>query len=233
MARKENKTAEEAPQSVGEWIVTFSDCMTLLLCFFVLLLTFSSFDEASLKRFGGAFDFDYQDSLIADTKQMRNSMIEPIVHLQDNARNGSDTPTDNELADPGNSRKAESAWILEDDAYRDRKVIRIASARLFEPARNELSTRGKRYLAMIAGFVRKQPCRVIISESPAIAAIGRPSRRIRTGLARAWAVVDYLTRVQRLPREQFNVSATHLADAAKARRGASVEVVLLASKVYE
>ena len=35
---------EEAP-SAPEWMVTFSDCMTLLLTFFVLLLTFSSFDD--------------------------------------------------------------------------------------------------------------------------------------------------------------------------------------------
>ena len=47
----ENKQVEEdeAP-GAPEWMVTFSDCMTLLLTFFVLLLSFSSFDERIFKK---------------------------------------------------------------------------------------------------------------------------------------------------------------------------------------
>ena len=41
--------SDEAP-GAPEWMVTFSDCMTLLLTFFVLLLSFSSFDDDKVFR---------------------------------------------------------------------------------------------------------------------------------------------------------------------------------------
>ena len=43
---------EEDPGGAPEWMVTFSDCMTLLLTFFVLLLSFSSFDKETLPALG-------------------------------------------------------------------------------------------------------------------------------------------------------------------------------------
>lgn len=42
MAKKSKRTVPEAPKAeVPEWIVTFGDMMTLLLCFFILLAAFS------------------------------------------------------------------------------------------------------------------------------------------------------------------------------------------------
>ncbi len=45
MPCKRKRTEPEEASGAPEWMVTFSDCMTLLLTFFVLLLSFSSFDE--------------------------------------------------------------------------------------------------------------------------------------------------------------------------------------------
>ena len=45
MARRERKPEPQHTDGAPEWMVTFSDCMTLLLTFFVLLLSFSSFDD--------------------------------------------------------------------------------------------------------------------------------------------------------------------------------------------
>ena len=41
--------SDEAP-GAPVWMVTFSDCMTLLLTFFVLLLSFSSFDDKVFRK---------------------------------------------------------------------------------------------------------------------------------------------------------------------------------------
>jgi hypothetical protein len=50
--KKNISIEEEEPGGAPEWMVTFSDCMTLLLTFFVLLLSFSSFDKETLPALG-------------------------------------------------------------------------------------------------------------------------------------------------------------------------------------
>lgn len=56
MARKQKP--EECKQKVAEYMLTYGDMMTLLLCFFVLLFSFSSIDakkfEAIMESFSGA-----------------------------------------------------------------------------------------------------------------------------------------------------------------------------------
>ena len=51
---KERVKIEEAPGGAPKWMVTFSDCMTLLLTFFVLLLSFSSFDDKAFRKMSTA-----------------------------------------------------------------------------------------------------------------------------------------------------------------------------------
>jgi len=235
MAAQDNKPVEdEAAPSVGEWIVTFSDCMTLLLCFFVLLLTFSSFDEESLKRFGGAFDYDHHESAIFEGQSVRDSMIEPIDHIADQAREGSETPTDMFVErDDGRRSSSKLRWIADSDAYRDRKVIHIPCNRLFRGRGRNLTGRGRRYLSMIAGFMKKLSCRVVISESSGRHGVSRSFALRRAGLDRAWSVMAYLTEKEGLAKDRFNVSATSLAKGEDLRRGDVVELVLLARKIYE
>ena len=233
MARGKGQ-ADEAPQSVGDWIVTFSDCMTLLLCFFVLLLTFSSFDAEALERFGGCFDFDYSEEAIEETRGMRDSLTDPAVHLMDNARAGSEKPTEEfVLESERDSMTSPVEWTAEEDAYRDRKVIHIPSDRLFGSGRRELSLAGTGYLQMVARFVRKLPCRVIVSESTGRYGLSGRLAWQRAGLDRAWAVVSYLTESERLPRGQFSISSTHMVKPAERHRGSVVEMVFLARGAYQ
>jgi len=49
MAKKEKKS-EEAPAGAPMWMVTYGDMMSLLLTFFVLILSFSSIQEAGFKQ---------------------------------------------------------------------------------------------------------------------------------------------------------------------------------------
>lgn len=54
MAGKKPKTASEPPNPLG-WMVTFSDLVTLLLTFFVLLISMSSMDVKALEQSFGLF----------------------------------------------------------------------------------------------------------------------------------------------------------------------------------
>lgn len=44
---------QEAPAGLPAWVVTFADLMSLLMCFFVLLLSFSEMDAAKFKQIAG------------------------------------------------------------------------------------------------------------------------------------------------------------------------------------
>ncbi len=51
--RRRGKREEEGPKGAPEWVVTFSDMISLLVTFFVLLMTFSSMEEYDLLRIRG------------------------------------------------------------------------------------------------------------------------------------------------------------------------------------
>ena len=55
MGRPKKKVDDSGPAGAPEWMVTFSDCMTLLLTFFVLLLSFAGFAQNTLEGIGSSF----------------------------------------------------------------------------------------------------------------------------------------------------------------------------------
>lgn len=50
----EGAPAKDEPKGVPAWVMTFADLMTLLMCFFVLLLSFSEMDVAKFKQLSGS-----------------------------------------------------------------------------------------------------------------------------------------------------------------------------------
>lgn len=69
---------DEPPRSNGPppWIVTFADLMVLLMCFFVLMLSFSEMDVAKFKLMSGAMHeaFGVQTEVIADDSPKGTSL---------------------------------------------------------------------------------------------------------------------------------------------------------------
>lgn len=56
MAAEPELPPEEAEEGAPEWVVTFGDMMSLLLTFFILLLSFSQLDIAKYKVVAGSFE---------------------------------------------------------------------------------------------------------------------------------------------------------------------------------
>ena len=227
MARAKKKS-EEAPSGPGEWVVTFSDCMTLLLCFFVMLLTFSSFDTAELQKLAGSFKYDDHSTIFPFRREVRTSYVpemDPTVSLTDS---GSEKPPP-EMPQEAPEFPRKRPAIADDDAYRDRKVFYIPSEWLFIGRSALLTEQGKRYLRRIAAFVRIIPCRVVIGEngSPAEAASDEEAR-----LARAWKVVEFFTVDVRLPVDQFSITAGRTPAPARVSDERMLAVSLLPQEVY-
>ncbi|KPK44695.1 MAG: hypothetical protein AMJ65_02275, partial [Phycisphaerae bacterium SG8_4] len=91
-ARKQRESDE--PPGAAEWMVTFSDCMTLLLTFFVLLLTFSSFEEKLFGSLRVIYSTAFTNIHVFRRAQDWDALLEmpPIMQIEELDK-GSGSPT--------------------------------------------------------------------------------------------------------------------------------------------
>ncbi|MFZ2149378.1 MAG: flagellar motor protein MotB [Sedimentisphaerales bacterium] len=231
--RRGSKKAEpdEAP-GAPEWMVTFSDCMTLLLTFFVLLLSFSSFDEKVFRKLKASF----LEAL-------------PGVGQSDEANRDAVLPTEQIEATPELVEGSEKPTLikgLEDNLkedtptnYRRRKVFTISSERIFWGRGTLISAEGRRIMTKMASFLKEEvPGRVVVSENgPA----GEEDVE-QLCLSRAWTVMEYLTTEHNLNKKWFSISAASTLAPGSLRSGEparasteperTVEIVLLERSIY-
>lgn len=177
MARKPKTPPSDDAPATGDWIVTFSDCMTLLLCFFVLLLTFSSFEEVEMRRLAGAFEYMTLHSIFPNPKEIKSSVVPPVPRQQDQVERGADTPQD-EQWDRVQKPKATRS-ILSLEAYKDRRRIIYRSPRMFHGESTQLTQYARDRLATIARFWQRMPCRIVVSETSRGTGAGRAAVVVR------------------------------------------------------
>jgi hypothetical protein len=223
---------EEEP-GAPEWMLTFSDCMTLLLTFFVLLITFSAPGSGPDILQTSAVFRRIMPGLGRSDERYRNALLnirgaEPTTSIQ----SGSETPT-SETTGWGNLAQG---FSMRD--FGNRRVFLIPSEKVFWGRGTFVSLQGRGILQTMADLLRRLPDRVIISEGGY--AGGKEDDRL--GLQRAWVVLEYLAAKQHLGTDQFSLSAigtVHRENAqvsVQARSGAAgqrmVEIVLLERSLY-
>ncbi|MFB0552147.1 MAG: flagellar motor protein MotB [Phycisphaerae bacterium] len=231
MGRGSNKAESDEAPGAPEWMVTFSDCMTLLLTFFVLLLSFSSFDEKVFRRLQASFfnalpginqsDEASKDAVlpteqIEETPELVKGSEKPtlIKGLKDNLKE--DTPTD----------------------FRSRKVFSISSERIFWGRGTLISAEGRRIMTKMASFLKEVPTRVVVNEN----GLASEEDAEQLGLSRAWAVMEYLTTEHNLNKKWFSISAAGTLAQGSLRSGEParasteperiLEIVLLERSIY-
>ncbi|MHC4259624.1 MAG: flagellar motor protein MotB [Planctomycetota bacterium] len=229
--RKKEEGLEDAP-GAPEWMVTFSDCMTLLLTFFVLLLSFSSFDEAIFSHLKVIFAKSLPSVKQADAKDraalLRAEQIEATTDLD----RGSEKST------LSKGRKDNLKEETEPVDFKSRKIFLIPSKKVFWGKGKAISSGGRSIMANVGSFLREIPARIVISEN----GWGEEDTSEHFGLPRAWAVVQYLTITESLDKKRFSVSASsavvqqNTEDSKRNRPGAAgermLEIVLLEGSIY-
>ena len=77
MSDEEQGSQEEADEGAPAWVMTFADLMSLLMCFFVLLLAFSEMDVLKFKQLAGSMKvaFGVQREIKADDIPKGTSII--------------------------------------------------------------------------------------------------------------------------------------------------------------
>jgi chemotaxis protein MotB len=221
---------EEGAPGAPEWMVTFSDCMTLLLTFFVLLLSFSSFDDKIYRKFEKDFgnSFPYLNAANRKDKDAFKD-TERIIYSEEPFK-GSERPTLEQ--GPKNSLLSETFV-----SRLQRKVYLGFSSRFFWGQGDTLSTGGRRTLADLASLLTYVPnSRVVISESPDLL----DSTGDELGVSRSWAVMNYLSSCG-VKKDRISISASSLMNEQNVRTselaalpgaGRILEITLLEQNLY-
>jgi len=200
MLRTKKQAESDDGPSAPMWMLTFSDCMTLLLTFFVLLVTFSSFGEEVLGGFPGLAGGFRKAFHGPGQPEPDKSAFLPTgqIWAKDVLDQGSEKPT---LATGQSGTLKENTETVD---FHSRKVFLIPSKRVFLGKGTALSSEGRTIMTLMALFLKAVPGRIVISENG-------PQQEETSkylGLPRAWAVLEYLTKQQNLDKKKFSISAT-------------------------
>jgi len=225
MGHERKQRQDEAGPSAPIWMVTFSDCMNLLLTFFVLLVTFSSFDTNVLTNLGSVFRRILPGiSFTPGVGEMDKSAFLPttqLVSVEAHAE-GSEKPT--LTGGPQDNLEQET----EPADFRGRKVFLIDSEDIFWGKGTAISSDGKKMLATVALFLKEVPNRVVISEHTLDNQSGD-----QLGLQRAWAVTEYLTARCDLDKKRFSISAATTLANLEFSNERTLEIILLERSIYK
>ena len=229
MAREPVK--EDPPIGAPAWMLTFCDCMTLLLTFFVLLLSFSSFDESSQRRLQGAMQFRSSPPTINNSNtRIDDSVAIQVTPIQDVTDKGAEKkrpPADQKVVK--NPKKA--VIRPETDAYNQETVLSIALDELFMGDSNVLTSRGRDGLNKVASFLKLMPYYAIIGESSPHRVSSRSVDRVDAGLQRSWIVLQFLKDRQNFRPGRFWISGECPRPRYSKKNKPTMQIVLLGRDV--
>jgi len=193
------KKQPEAEQQAGapEWMVTFSDCMTLLLTFFVLLLSFSSFDDADdFRKMSSSLANEF--SLGKQSSSEKDSFVAVVDPLQE-LNLGSEKPTLSSGREDRFKKQTEPMDFLKF------KTFLISSKDVFWGQGAAVSVSGRKVLNNLSVFLKEFPGYfVVISETGP-----QEAESLTTlGYNRAWSVVNYLINQKEISSSQLSISGT-------------------------
>ena len=219
-----NKPLVEEEESAGapEWMVTFSDCMTLLLTFFVLLLSFSSFDTTALDNVQKAFGIGKPNSAAQWGKRKGTLAKSNAMMLVEEIPEGSRVPTPSDKA----LGKLSKMRRLTD--YQVQKVFRISSKEIFVGNASAINPNNKVVLEHMTAFLKAKPSRVVICEFDPL----KPDKSDRKGIQRAWTLMKFFID-SNVEAERFSITGSSMLTRNDNIKERQVVITLLEEGIYE
>ena len=200
-------------------MTTFSDCMTLLLTFFVLLLTFSSFDPVALRQLEGAIKFKSLSSIFDFKVKIDDSLIQLNKQVIDRTDKGSEVRTSDLLKIVRNPKKIDS--VNEKDAYAEERILHMPIDQLFLGNSMVFTPAGRDCLDQIARFLKLMPCKVFVGTAD----------NVNDGILKSLAVVEFFTQKRGFSPARFCLSPDRPRPASRPGNNSVMQIVLLAKDV--
>jgi chemotaxis protein MotB len=123
----------EAPAGSPAWVMTFADLMSLLMCFFVLLLSFSEMDVRKYKQLSGSMKnaFGVQREVVAHEIPRGTSIVkkefapgEPVRTIRQSVKQDSADTEQDKLIKPRGLKTDKGEKATEKDARRIANLLR-------------------------------------------------------------------------------------------------------------
>jgi len=203
MGRAAKRDTGDGGLGAPMWMVSFSDCMTNLLTFFVLLVTFSCYDEdtrQTIQSLGSAFRKIFPPVMQNPTDRSALEQANQIWAME-KPFVGTERPEADRVRKDTSGVLRQTAKIVD---YERHKVFWMASKRVFLGNGAVLSPEGRYILPVMGAFLKEMQGRVVISENGP----GGDEPGEALGLSRAWAAADFLATNQKLDKSRFSISAT-------------------------
>jgi len=198
---RQHGDGEDGGHSVGLWYVSFADMITLLLAFFVMLSTFSSYDHDARTKFAGACYYVVTNTIFTARDVPHPSFAQVTSPVVDFTKDGSEKPT--ELNDEEVMNLLRREVSPDDRAFFEQKVLALPAKSLWDRD-GELRDEGVDLLARLGEYIRQDPCAVLIAYPPngesGEAFIGAAYRA-----ERAYAVLKHLAEVEQIPAKQLGM----------------------------
>ncbi|MBN2374081.1 flagellar motor protein MotB [bacterium] len=192
------KITSEDEKEISTWMVTFSDLATLLLTFFVLLLSMSSMDDKTLKSLFTSFTsacgiLNFKE--YGEVYRPKEVMIEGIYQrLKDNiVIKRADDPTDIP-AETGDSFSRESGGQIVIEDIPDGFKLVFGHKLLFQPGSADLTEAMKSVLEPVGRFINSSSYQIYLdghTDSMPVNELKFESNA-ELSLARAYNIMEYL-----------------------------------------
>ncbi|WP_338116128.1 flagellar motor protein MotB [Thiocystis violacea] len=188
MEQNECEETECPPPGAPEWIMTFADLMSLMMCFFVLLLSFSEMDVLKFKQIAGSMKVAFgvqrdiktamdlpmgtsiiaqefspaqpQPTLINEIRQETASETDPFLMVKDPAIEDAKDKAE-ELKEALSEEISEG--LLEISTIDDQVIIRIREKGSFQSASAQINAAFRAVLTKIADALNQVQGKILIA----------------------------------------------------------------------
>lgn len=199
---KKNKEGSGAPQ----WMTTFADLMSLLMCFFVLLLSFSEMDRQKFKQVAGSIEraFGVQRDVPAKESIRGQEMVSPQF---------STIPLQVQISIMEALAEEIEEEIVETEQTPEGLIVRVEGSVAFDSGKTEIKERFKTLLDKMGKTIAGKDLKIMVSghtDNVPLKKGAEFSSNWSLSAARAVKVVEYL--IDRFKFAPSKLTASGLAD---------------------